>query len=76
VSEADRAALRAKNPDAILLSATSSEVVAALRETIIGFFEAAIRENRAHQLLGDLGEDHGRGDWRVKRHRAFCPQLK
>jgi GTPase len=42
IGEADRAALRAKHPDAILLSATSREDVAALRETIIGFFEAAM----------------------------------
>jgi GTP-binding protein HflX len=46
VSEADRAALRAKHPDAILLSATSSEDVAALRETIIGVFEAAMVEDQ------------------------------
>jgi GTP-binding protein HflX len=44
VSEADRAALRAKQPDAILLSAKSPEDVAALRETIIGFFEASMVE--------------------------------
>jgi hypothetical protein len=29
-----------------------------------------IREDRAHQLLGGLGKDHGRGDWRVERNRA------
>jgi GTP-binding protein HflX len=46
VSEADRAVLRAKHPDAILLSATSSQDVAALRETIIGFFEAAMVEDQ------------------------------
>src|ERR1700737_5248961 len=46
VSEADRAALRAKHPDAILLSAKSSEDVAALRETIIAFFEAAMVEDQ------------------------------
>jgi GTP-binding protein HflX len=45
VSEADRAALRTKHPDAILLSAKSSEDVAALRETIIAFFEAAMVED-------------------------------
>src|ERR1700719_4040024 len=28
-----------------------------------------IREDRAYQLLGDLGNDHGRGDWRVERYR-------
>jgi GTP-binding protein HflX len=46
VSEADRAALRAKHPDAILISAKSSEDVAALRETIITFFEAAMVEEQ------------------------------
>src|SRR5882672_8756720 len=46
VNEADRAALHAKHPGAILLSATSSQDVAALRETIIGFFEAAMVEDQ------------------------------
>jgi GTPase len=46
VSEAERAALREKHPDAILLSAKSSEDVAALRQTIIGFFEASMVEDR------------------------------
>ena len=45
VSEADRAALRAKHPDAILLSAKSPQDVAALRETIVAFFEAAMVED-------------------------------
>jgi len=45
VSEADRAVLRAKHPDALLLSAKSQEDVAALRETIIAFFEAAMVED-------------------------------
>src|SRR5882757_6365332 len=60
VSEADRATLRAKYPDAILLSAKSPEDVAALRETIIAFFEAAMVEDQfvlpyAKQgLLGDV----------------------
>jgi GTP-binding protein HflX len=60
VSEADRAALRAKHPDAILLSAKSPEDVAALRKTIITFFEAAIVDDQivlpyAKQgLLGDV----------------------
>jgi GTP-binding protein HflX len=45
VDEADRAALCAKHPDAILLSAKSPEDVAALRETIIAFFEAAMVED-------------------------------
>jgi 50S ribosomal subunit-associated GTPase HflX len=62
VSEADRAALRAKHPDAILLSAKSPEDVAALRETIIAFFEDAMVEDQfvlpyAKQgLLGDVYE--------------------
>jgi len=65
VSEADRAALRAKHPDAILLSAKSPEDVAALRETIIVFFEAAMVEDQlvlpyAKQgLLGDVYEKRG-----------------
>jgi GTP-binding protein HflX len=46
VSKVDRAALRAKHPDAILLSAKSPEDVAALRETIIAFFEAAMVEDQ------------------------------
>jgi GTP-binding protein HflX len=60
VSEADRAALRAKHPDAILLSAQSPEDVAALRETIIAFFEAAMVEDQLvlpyvkQGLLGDV----------------------
>ena len=46
VSEADRAALCAKHPDAILLSAKSPHDVAALRETIVAFFEAAMVEEQ------------------------------
>ncbi|MGP8119627.1 MAG: GTPase HflX [Xanthobacteraceae bacterium] len=46
VSEADRVALRARHPDAILLSAKSPEDVARLRETIIGFFETAMVEDQ------------------------------
>jgi GTP-binding protein HflX len=46
VSETDRASLRAKYPDAILLSAKSPEDVAALRETIIAFFEATMVEDQ------------------------------
>jgi GTPase len=63
VSEADRAALRAKYPDAILLSAKSPADVAALRETIIAFFETAMVEDQlvlpyAKQgLLGDVYEN-------------------
>jgi GTP-binding protein HflX len=60
VSEADRTTLRAKYPDAVLLSAKSPEDVAALRETIIEFFEATMVEDQfvvpyAKQgLLGDV----------------------
>ncbi len=63
VSEADRVALGAKHPDAILLSVKSREDVAALRETIIAFFEAAMVEDQivlpyAKQgLLGDVYEN-------------------
>ena len=63
VSEEDRAALRAKHPDAILLAATSAPDVAALRETIIAFFEASMVEDRlvlpyAKQgLLSDVYEN-------------------
>src|ERR1700726_2789620 len=65
VSEADRAAIRAKHPDAILLSAKSSEDVAALREMIIAFFEAAMVEDqlvRPYEKQGLLGDvyDHAR----------------
>jgi GTPase len=63
VSETDRATLRAKHPGAIFLSAQSSEDVATLRETIIGFFEAAMVEDQlvlpyAEQaLLSDVYEN-------------------
>ena len=63
VSEEDRAALREKHPDAILLSATSAQDVAALRETIIAFFEASMVEDQlmlpyAKQgLLSDVYEN-------------------
>jgi GTPase len=46
VSEGDRTALRAKHPDAIFVSAKLPEDVAALRETIIAFFEAAMVEEK------------------------------
>jgi GTPase len=46
VSEADRALLREKHPDAILLSSKSPEDVSALRETIVAFFESAMVEER------------------------------
>ncbi len=45
VDAAGRAALVEKHPDAILLSAHAPEDVAALRETIIGFFEASMVED-------------------------------
>ena len=45
VDEAGRAALRERHPDAILLSAHAPEEVRALRETIVGFFEAAMVED-------------------------------
>jgi GTP-binding protein HflX len=63
VSEADRAALRATHPDAILLSAHSSGDVAALRETIIAFFEAEMVEDKLvlpyakQRLLSDVYEN-------------------
>lgn len=63
VNEADRAALRAKHPDAILLSATSAPDVAALRETIIAFFEASMVEDQLNLpyakqgLLSDVYEN-------------------
>src|SRR5664280_162478 len=46
VSEADRAALHEKHPDAILLSAKSPADIAALRETIIAFFEAEMVDDQ------------------------------
>jgi len=63
VGEADRAALREKHPDAILLSAMVPEDVAMLREIIIGFFEAAMVDDQlvlpyAKQgLLSDVYEN-------------------
>src|ERR1700726_164121 len=65
VDEDARTALLARHPDAILLSSKSPTDVAALRETIITFFEAAMVEDRlvlpyAKQgLLGDV-YDHAR----------------
>src|ERR1700726_4443448 len=62
VSETDRAALRAKHPDAILLSAKSPEDVAALRETIITFFEAAMVDDQIvlpYAKQGLLGDGYG-----------------
>jgi GTP-binding protein HflX len=63
LSDADRAALRAKHPDAILLSAKSPQDVAALRETIVAFFEAAMVEDQfvlpytKQALLGEVYEN-------------------
>jgi GTP-binding protein HflX len=63
VSEADRAAIMTRHPDAIPLSARSPEDIAALRETIIGFFEAAMVDDQlvlpyARQaLLSDVYEN-------------------
>jgi len=63
VSEEDRAALIARHPDAILLSSKSPADVAALRETIIAFFENSMIEDElvlpyAKQgLLGDVYEN-------------------
>ena len=60
VDEAGRAALTARHPDAIRLSASSAEDVAALRDTIAAFFEAAMVDDQitlpyAKQgLLGDV----------------------
>jgi GTPase len=63
VGEADRAVLRAKHPDAVLLSAKSPEDVAALRETLIEFFEASMVEDELvlpyakQSLLGEIYEN-------------------
>ena len=46
VNEVDRAALTEKHPEAVFLSASSAEDVAALRTTIIAFFESAMVEDR------------------------------
>ncbi|MCW8087815.1 GTPase HflX [Sabulicella glaciei] len=62
VAPARRAALVERHPDAILLSAHSPEDVRALRDTIIGFFEAAMVEDvlvmpHAKQaLIGEIYE--------------------
>ncbi len=45
IDEAGLAALQAKHPEAILLSAQSSTDVSLLRDTIAGFFEAAMVED-------------------------------
>src|SRR6195256_841535 len=46
VGEPEREALREKHPDAILLSARLSEDVAALRESIIAFFETSMVDDQ------------------------------
>jgi GTP-binding protein HflX len=46
VSEPEREALREKHPDAIMLSARSPEDVAALRESIIAFFETSMVDDQ------------------------------
>jgi GTPase len=63
VAEVDRAALRAKHPDAILVSAKTAEDVAALRETIVAFFEASMVEDELvlpyakQSLIGEVYEN-------------------
>jgi GTPase len=63
VDEEERLALVARHPDAILLSSKSPADVAALRETIIAFFEASMVEDELvlpyakHGLLGDVYEN-------------------
>jgi GTP-binding protein HflX len=63
VAETDRAALREKHPDAILVSAKSPQDVAMLRETLIAFFEAAMVEEELvlpyakQSLLGEVYEN-------------------
>src|ERR1700726_3026041 len=62
VSETDRAALLARHPDAILLSSKSPTDVAALRETIITFFEAAMVDDQIvlpYAKQGLLGDGYG-----------------
>ena len=62
VAPAARAALLAKHPDAILLSAHAPEDVSALRDTLIAFFEAAMVEDvlvlpyTKQNLIGEVYE--------------------
>src|SRR5260370_26543767 len=51
-------------------SSTLLEVRHRNRQERDGFLVRVIREECAHQLLGVLGKDHGRGDWCVERYRA------
>jgi len=46
ISDPEREALREKHPDAIMLSARSPEDVAALRESIIAFFETSMVDDQ------------------------------
>ena len=58
VDEAGRAVLAARHPEAIFLSASSAADVAALRATVIAFFEAAMVEDRLtlpYAKQGQLG---------------------
>jgi GTP-binding protein HflX len=63
VAEADLAALRAKHPDAIFVSAKAPPDVAMLRETIIAFFEASMTDDELvlpydkQTLLGEIYEN-------------------
>jgi GTP-binding protein HflX len=60
VGEADRAVLRAKHPDAMLVSAKSPQDVATLRETIVAFFERGMVDDELvlpyakQSLLGEV----------------------
>ena len=59
MSEADRAALHARHPDALLLSARSPEDVAALRDSLVAFFDTMMVEDRIvvpYAKQGLLGE--------------------
>jgi len=62
LDEAQRAALRERWPDAIMLSAHAPADVAALRDTIIAFFEAAMVEDTLvlpyarQRLIGEVYE--------------------
>ena len=55
MDDAGRAVLAAKHPDAILLSATSATDVAALRTTVIAFFEASMVEDRLRLPYAEQG---------------------
>ncbi len=63
VGAEDRAALLAKHPEAIYLSSQSAADVAALRDTVIAFFEAAMVEEELvlpyakQRLLGEVYEN-------------------